>query len=100
MNCHDFLKAQIAADGPMQTDRFMQICLSHPDFGYYGSRDPFGRGGDFTTAPEISQLFGEMMAGFMAYANQPTNQQPTTTNNNTHHLWRYLNEQTTTYCCS
>ena len=29
MNCHDFLKAQIAADGPMQTDRFMQICLSH-----------------------------------------------------------------------
>lgn len=67
MNCHDFLKAQIAADGPMQTDLFMQICLSHPDFGYYGSRDPFGRGGDFTTAPEISQLFGEMMAGFMAY---------------------------------
>ncbi len=67
MNCHDFLKVQIAAFGPMQTDRFMQICLSHPDFGYYGSQDPFGRSGDFITAPEISQLFGEMMASFMAY---------------------------------
>ncbi len=67
MNCRDFLETQIATDGPMQIDRFMQICLSHPDFGYYGSRDPFGRGGDFITAPEISQLFGEMMAGFMAY---------------------------------
>ena len=67
MRCDEYLKARIKAEGPMPIDRFMQISLSHPEFGYYALKDRFGRGGDFITAPEISQLFGEMMAGFLGY---------------------------------
>jgi SAM-dependent MidA family methyltransferase len=40
---------------------YMEACLAHPEFGYYMGRDPFGRAGDFITAPEISQMFGEMI---------------------------------------
>src|ERR1700720_2185912 len=39
----------------------MEPCLTHPNYGYYVSRDPLGREGDFTTAPEISQMFGELL---------------------------------------
>jgi NADH dehydrogenase [ubiquinone] 1 alpha subcomplex assembly factor 7 len=41
--------------------RYMQLCLTHPQYGYYVSRDPLGREGDFTTAPEVSQMFGELL---------------------------------------
>src|SRR5258708_6637855 len=41
--------------------RYMELCLTHPKFGYYVSRDPLGREGDFTTAPEVSQMFGELL---------------------------------------
>ena len=41
--------------------RYMELCLMHPEHGYYVSRDPFGREGDFTTAPEVSQMFGELL---------------------------------------
>ncbi|WP_414709619.1 class I SAM-dependent methyltransferase [Rhodopseudomonas sp.] len=41
--------------------RYMELCLTHPGFGYYVSRDPLGREGDFTTAPEVSQMFGELL---------------------------------------
>ncbi len=40
---------------------FMSECLLHPTLGYYTARDPLGAGGDFTTAPEISQMFGELL---------------------------------------
>ncbi|MEX1661008.1 class I SAM-dependent methyltransferase [Thioclava sp. 15-R06ZXC-3] len=55
------LGAQIAAEGPMRLDRYMATCLLHPAHGYYATRDPFGTAGDFITAPEISQMFGEMI---------------------------------------
>lgn len=55
------LRAEIAATGPMRLDRFMGLCLGHPEHGYYMAREAFGRGGDFTTAPEISQMFGELL---------------------------------------
>ncbi len=41
--------------------RYMHLCLSHPQYGYYVSRDPLGREGDFTTSPEVSQMFGELL---------------------------------------
>lgn len=41
--------------------RYMELCLMHPEHGYYVSRDPLGREGDFTTSPEISQMFGELL---------------------------------------
>ncbi len=60
------LKDIIQKEGPIDVGRFMALALGHPEFGYYMTRDPFGRGGDFTTAPEISQMFGEMIGAWVA----------------------------------
>ncbi|WP_074823942.1 MULTISPECIES: class I SAM-dependent methyltransferase [Bradyrhizobium] len=51
----------IKSSGPMPVWRYMELCLLHPEHGYYVSRDPLGREGDFTTAPEVSQMFGELL---------------------------------------
>ena len=56
----------IAIDGPLSVDRYMELCLSHPQHGYYVTRDPFGAAGDFVTAPEVSQMFGELLGAWAA----------------------------------
>lgn len=58
---HTEIKRLIRASGPMPVWRYMELCLWHPQHGYYISRDPLGREGDFTTAPEVSQMFGELL---------------------------------------
>lgn len=56
------LRERIQAEGPITVEAFMDACNSY----YYGTRDPLGARGDFTTAPEISQMFGEMAGGCLA----------------------------------
>ncbi|WP_289150294.1 SAM-dependent methyltransferase [uncultured Salipiger sp.] len=57
----EILHRRIAAEGPMSVAEYMTACLLHPQHGYYATRDPLGAAGDFTTAPEISQMFGELL---------------------------------------
>jgi len=52
---------RIARTGPITLAEYMADCLLDPDHGYYTRRDPLGAAGDFTTAPEISQMFGELL---------------------------------------
>lgn len=62
----DILRARIAQSGPMRLSEYMALCLGHPEHGYYTGRDPLGAAGDFTTAPEISQMFGELVGLWLA----------------------------------
>mgnify|MGYP006285579797 CR=1 FL=1 len=62
------LLRRIAADGPMSVAEYMAEALLHPEHGYYATRDPLGRAGDFTTAPEITQMFGELVGLALAQA--------------------------------
>lgn len=57
----DRIMARIRAQGPMSVAEYMTLCLLDPVDGYYPTRDPLGSDGDFITAPEISQMFGEVL---------------------------------------
>ncbi len=57
----DKIKDRIREAGPMSVAEYMTICLLDPVQGYYPTRDPLGADGDFITAPEISQMFGEVL---------------------------------------
>lgn len=72
-NISDRLARLIEAHGPIPVSTFMAEANAH----YYATRDPLGAGGDFTTAPEISQMFGELVGLWLAdlwnRAGQPAN---------------------------
>src|ERR1700676_4743181 len=60
---HDYLVQQIAAAGWLSFERFMDLALYAPGLGYYSAgAQKLGAGGDFTTAPEVSRLFGACVA--------------------------------------
>jgi len=58
----------IGATGPIPVSEYMALCLFDPDEGYYTTREPFGVAGDFITAPEVSQMFGELVAVWLYQA--------------------------------
>jgi SAM-dependent MidA family methyltransferase len=70
----DLLIARIARTGPLSLADYMADCLMHPTHGYYATRDPFGAAGDFITAPEIRQMFGDVIGLALAQAGRDQGQ--------------------------
>ena len=66
MTLQSRIASLIAAQGPIGVAQYMTMALHDPQSGYYATRDPFGRSGDFITAPEISQMFGELLGLWLA----------------------------------
>lgn len=64
LSLKDQIRAHIRAAGPMSVSTYMRLCLTHPRAGYYVTRDPLGVTGDFITAPEVSQMFGELVGAW------------------------------------
>lgn len=60
------IKKIIEKQGDISVAEYMNLALAHPEHGYYMGRDPLGVAGDFTTAPEISQVFGEIIGAWLA----------------------------------
>jgi NADH dehydrogenase [ubiquinone] 1 alpha subcomplex assembly factor 7 len=62
------IRRRIQNTGSLPIWQYMELCLTHPEHGYYSTRAPIGAGGDFTTAPEVSQMFGELIGVWAAAA--------------------------------
>lgn len=75
----ELIDMQIRASGPISVATYMGLCLTHPRHGYYSSGDPLGPRGDFVTAPEISQMFGELIGFFCVNLWQQMNEPPSFT---------------------
>lgn len=67
MSLEEIIKDRIRENGALTVAQFMEMALAHPEYGYYMKRDPFGVAGDFITAPEISQVFGEIIGAWLAH---------------------------------
>jgi NADH dehydrogenase [ubiquinone] 1 alpha subcomplex assembly factor 7 len=65
MLVEQLIKQRIRDEGPMTIAEYMALALAHPEDGYYIRRDPFGVQGDFITAPETSQIFGELIGAWL-----------------------------------
>ncbi len=74
MTLGELIDMQIRANGPMSIANYMALCLTHPSRGYYRGGDPLGQAGDFVTAPEISQMFGELIGFFIVNLWQQMNE--------------------------
>lgn len=70
MSLLDKITRHIQHTGPMGIAEFMMLCLYDDEFGYYKNHRPIGADGDFITAPEISQMFGEMIGIWVISAYQ------------------------------
>ena len=62
------LRARIEREGPLPVDAYMRACIADPEHGYWQRSQTIGTGGDFITAPEISQVFGELLGLWCAVA--------------------------------
>jgi len=60
------IRRLIGVAGPMPVAEYMKLCLTHPQYGYYVAGNPIGAAGDLITAPEISQMFGELIGLWIA----------------------------------
>ena len=61
------IRQRIRTAGPISIAEYMALCLGDPEHGYYIRRDPLGLAGDFITAPEVSQMFGEIIGLWLAH---------------------------------
>ena len=67
MSLAECLKTHIKTEGPLPLELFLDEVMTTTQDSYYAEGDRFGKDGDFITAPEISQLFGEVLAAFQAW---------------------------------
>ena len=63
----EIIKNAIKEKGPLTIRKYMETCLHHEKYGYYMTRNPIGKHGDFITAPEISPIFGELIGVWLVH---------------------------------
>jgi NADH dehydrogenase [ubiquinone] 1 alpha subcomplex assembly factor 7 len=75
----ELIDMQLTQNGPMSIATYMGLALTHPRAGYYTGKDPLGAKGDFVTAPEISQMFGELIGFWLVNMWQQMSEPPSLT---------------------